>query len=274
MSKILHFHQIQTSSHLPLVIGFFDGLHKGHLRLFQGLNKRQFNILTFINIPNKSKNLLYSDNKRIADLEQLAPANIFLLDLQKHNLLAMTFIHRLSKNIQPSHIIVGSDFQFGKHRHGNISQLKEFYHVKTIKITPKYKTTNIKKYILNGNIPMANKLLFEPYTLTGVVKHGKGIGHKLGYPTANINLGNNVIQPKEGSYQAFTYINKVKYPSAVFIHNHLLETHIFHFHKDIYEKIISIQLIKYHQTMNQTNNFTSLKKIIKYKVQSIQSQFK
>jgi riboflavin kinase/FMN adenylyltransferase len=273
MTQFINFNQIKTPSTLPLVIGFFDGLHKGHLKLFRGLNKGKFNILTFVNVPNKNNNLLYTDPERISDLKELEPANIFILDLHKHNLLSMAFVYKLLQKLKPSYIIVGADFKFGKQRHGDVDQLKLFFKTKIVKIDSKYKTTNIKKYILEGNISSANKLLMKPYILTGFVTKGKRMGHKLGYPTANVKLSTNTIQPKTGSYKAYTYLNNVKYPSAVFVRDHLLETHIFNFNNNIYGKVISVEFIKYHQDMNQINNFSDLKKIINKKVQSIKSSF-
>jgi riboflavin kinase/FMN adenylyltransferase len=257
---------------LPLIIGVFDGLHKGHLKLFKGLDKAQFNILTFINVPSKS-NSLYNDAERIADLETLAPANIFLLDLNKFNLLTMAFVYRLLNHVKPSCIIVGADFKFGKQRHGDIKQLQKFFKVKVVKVDSKYKTTKIKNHISNGEVAAANKLLVEPYTITGIVKHGKLMGHKLGYPTANVELSTKTIQPKTGSYKAYTYVNNIKYPSAVYVRDYLLETHIFGFNKNIYDKVISVELVEYHQVMNKAADFSELKKIINAKVQAIKSTF-
>lgn len=273
MNKVLNFNQTKTFDQLPLVIGFFDGLHKGHLKLFKNLPKGKFNILTFTNIPNKFNNLLYSDPARIADLQELSPANIFLLNLQNHNFSTMSFVYKLRKYVRPSYIIVGSDFRFGRQRLGDIKQLEPYFKVKKVDVVSKYKTTDIKKHINNGDIAAANKLLVKPYVITGTVKHGKHMGRKFGYPTANIELPKNTIIPKIGSYKAYTYVGETKYSSAVFIRNHLLETHIFNFHKNIYGKVISIQLIQYHQNINHTKGFASLQKVIHDKVVSIKSSF-
>jgi riboflavin kinase/FMN adenylyltransferase len=185
----------------------------------------------------------------------------------------MAFVYKLLNKLKPKCIVVGEDFKFGNARHGDIKQLKHYFNVKAVKINKKYKTTNIKQHIINGNISFANKLLVDPYMITGIVQRGKQLGRKLGYPTANINLPKNTIQPKMGSYKAYTYVNGIKYPSAVFIRNYLLETHIFNFNKNIYDKVISIQLIQYHRSMNKVNNFTSLQKVIDSKVKSIKSTF-
>jgi riboflavin kinase/FMN adenylyltransferase len=221
MSKLILFNKrnVLKKSALPLVIGFFDGLHKGHALLFKNLQKEKFNILTFINVPNKLNNLLYNDRERIADLQTLYPKNVYLLDLQENNLLTMAFVYKLLNEIKPAQIIVGKDFKFGKQRLGDVKQLQSFFNLKLIDLASKYKTTKIKMLISNGDMQAANKLLISPYTITGIVEHGKGNGSKLGYPTANVTLDKNTLIPKSGSYVGYTYVNEVKYNSAIFIRN-------------------------------------------------------
>ncbi|MDR1234709.1 MAG: hypothetical protein LBJ97_01345 [Mycoplasmataceae bacterium] len=258
---------------IPLVIGFFDGIHKGHMKLFKGLSKNKFNVLTFTNVPNKNNDFLYSVQKRIDDLNCLLPNNIFLLDLHNHNMLSMSFVYQLLKTIKPSTIIVGQDFRFGKNRHGDILQLRKYFKVSVAQINSKYKTSIIKNMLINGNIEQVNKLLIKPYVITGIVKHGKHLGRKLGYPTANVIFDKNILIPKSGSYLGYTFVDDKKYKSAVFIRNNQLETHIFDFNRNIYDKSISIQLIKYHKPIKKINNFKTLKKVIGYKVKEIKESF-
>ncbi|GHU26297.1 hypothetical protein FACS1894152_0590 [Bacilli bacterium] len=75
----------------PLVIGFFDGLHHGHARLFADLKTNQFDILTFVNIPSKATSFIYPNNLRIADLAELLPNQLFILDLKYFNMSAVEF---------------------------------------------------------------------------------------------------------------------------------------------------------------------------------------
>ncbi|MDR0739923.1 MAG: hypothetical protein LBF00_03530 [Mycoplasmataceae bacterium] len=259
---------------MPLIIGFFDGLHKGHLQLFRNLKNGQFNILTFLNVPNKSKNFVYNDSKRIEELKLLLPHQIFLLDLSKHNMLAMSFVYKLLKTIKPSLIIIGSDFRFGKNRHGDISHLQKYFNVKIVHVNPKYKTTNIRKMIVGGEIKLLNQNLYRPYKILGTVIHGKHLGRKMNYPTANILLDKNNSLPKPGSYSAYTFVGNQKYKSAVFIRGNILESHIFNFNKNIYGKRISIQLIQYKDCITTVNsNMDKLKKIISQKIETIKESF-
>jgi FAD synthase len=66
------------NKNLPLVIGFFDGLHRGHEQLFASLSPRCFNILTFCNIPSKNSTFITTQKKRLKQLMLLSPCDIYL----------------------------------------------------------------------------------------------------------------------------------------------------------------------------------------------------
>ncbi|MDR3329946.1 MAG: hypothetical protein LBS76_01580 [Mycoplasmataceae bacterium] len=275
MNKIIPFTKNikLNKASLPLVIGFFDGIHKGHQKLFKNLNRHKFNILTFINVPGKPNNFIFTDKQRIENLGNLLPNSIFVLDLQKSNMQAMTFVYILCHKIKPSCVVVGNDFKFGRARSGDVKQLKKYFNVRNIPIQSSYKTSQIKLSLLNGDVKFVNESLTSPYTIIGKVQHGKHQGCKLGYRTANIALPNNIVQPKEGSYLGYTYFDGKKYKSAVFIKNHLLETHLFNFNKNIYGKTINVVLIKYHKQFDKVHSFNELKKIINIKVKEIKCAF-
>jgi riboflavin kinase/FMN adenylyltransferase len=258
-----------TKPSLPIVIGFFDGIHKGHLKLFKNLKNKKFNILTFVNIPGKHNSFVYGDNQRVNTLKSLSPNIIYVLDLNKHNMQTMSFVYHLQRLVKPNYIIIGSDFKFGRNRNGDINQLKKYFDIKTILIDSKYKTSQVKSFLVNGNVNKANHLLLSPYTIIGKVKHGKHLGSKLGYRTANIALADSIIQPKEGSYLGYTYVGPKKYKSAIFIRKHLVETHIFNFNTNIYGKTISVELLKYHEPFSKTNSFNELKNTIDKKIKNI-----
>lgn len=262
-----------TKPSLPIVIGFFDGIHKGHLKLFKNLKNNKFNILTFVNVPRKHNNFIYDDKQRVNNLKSLSPNIVYVLDLKKNNMQTMAFVYHLQQYVKPTHIVVGSDFKFGRNRIGNVNQLKKYFNIKIIPIDSKYKTSQVKSLLASGSIDKANSILFKPYTITGKVKHGQHLGFKLGYRTANVALTDNVIQPKEGSYSGYTYVKLKKYKSAIFIRNHLAETHIFNFDKNIYGRTISIELVKYHKPFSKTNSFNELKDTINKKVKDIKLTF-
>jgi riboflavin kinase/FMN adenylyltransferase len=186
---------------------------------------------------------------------------------------SMAFVYKLLNDLKPSKIIVGKDFKFGRGRLGDVKQLKQIFNVKEVTINNKYKTSNIKHILNEGNIPLVNKLLITPYIIDGIVIHGKNNGKKLGYPTANISFPTAKTRPKNGSYVAYTYIGGKRYASAVFIKNNLVESHIFNFNKNIYGKTIEIELIKYHKPSDKVQTFEGLKKVINKKVNEIKYAF-
>jgi riboflavin kinase/FMN adenylyltransferase len=107
--------RIKKQASCPLVIGFFDGIHMGHLKLFKSLGD-DFNILTFVNIPSK-QNTLFPISSRLTNMTYLnpMPKNIFIYDLKKHNDVNF-FIKILKKYITPTKIIVGNHFTYGKNK--------------------------------------------------------------------------------------------------------------------------------------------------------------
>lgn len=276
MSKIISVSQKMSINKikLPLVIGFFDGVHIGHNKL---LRNKKFNLLTFKNIPSKNNEFLFSEIDRIHIYEQLKPENIFILDLSKNNLTSQDFIKLLENKIQPSQIIVGNNFKFGKDRKGDIKLLKKYFKVNNVNILKNISTSNIKNLIKNSKIDLAQKQLISKFSITNKVVHGKGYGHKLGFPTANIYTNDKVIKIKPGVYAGFTKINNKTLPSAIFVCNsnpQLVESHLFKFNKNIYGKTIIVTPTKFINNLQKTNSEKALKQVITNNVRKIKSFLK
>ena len=92
------------------------------------------------------------------------------------------------------------------------------------------------------------------YTLTGTVIHGRGIGKHVGTPTANMEIAKNTFLPKTGVYVADILLSDNRYYGVTHIgarptldndDSVSIETHIFDFNQDIYDKIIDVELIDF-----------------------------
>lgn len=258
---------------MPLVIGFFDGVHKGHLKLFKKTTQN-FNILTFINIPSKNKNI-FTNASRITNLSFLKsmPKNIYIYDV-KQNENINDFNRLLETVVNPSKIVVGNKFKYGKDQKFNVNDLRKIFNVETVS-QDNHSSTKIKKMIANGNLNLVNKSLTTPfYYWQGKVVHGKHNGAKLGFKTANIELPNYLILPKAGSYIGFTMVDNKKYESAIFVRNNIVETHLLNgFNHNIYDKRIVVLPLAYFHSTNKAKNFTDLKNIISSKVSEIKHAF-
>ena len=284
-----------------LVIGNFDGLHKGHVSILEESKKLakkkklKCGLLTFD--PNPKEFFLKDKNfKIISNLEKekiLKKMNIDYLIILKFNKKlreqsADQFINKILKEkIKPSKIIVGKEFRFGKNRIGTPQLLQSFFETKTAhqkkKSNKKISSTQIRKFIQSGKIKKANNLLGRNWSVNGNVVSGNKIGRELGFRTANIFIKNS-IQPLKGVYATRLHLNTKSYPGisnygvAPTIskkQNAVLETHLFKPIKDLYKKNIKVEFFgflrkekKFKTKKNLTDqikkDITLAKRILKY----------
>lgn len=268
------------------ILGFFDAIHIGHrLLINEGLrfakkNSEELFVVTFADQLYEELHLnlkeIYLLSERQAIIDNLGSKSIVLPTnsefLAKSDI---EFLHIL-KDMNPSTIIVGNDYTFGKNARGNSEKLKSFFDNTQIEVIiinllndndEKISTSFIRKLLQNGNIKRANSLLGSPFFVSGEVVGGLHNGHLIGFPTANINFSKYKIIPKYGVYATFTYIDGVKYPSVSNVGAHPtfdnsivnLETHILNFTGDLYGKTITVEFIEYLREIEKFDSISQLK---------------
>jgi len=254
-----------------LVIGNFDGLHKGHLSILKEAkrlarkNKLKYGLLTFDPNP-KEFFLKNKDFKIISSFEKEKILSEFKLDFliilkfnhTLRNLSAKDFIHKILKTrIFPSKIIIGKEFRFGKNRIGNVKLLGKYFSVKTAKQKKisgkKISSSLIRKFIQDGKINNANILLGRRWSVSGEVISGNKIGRQIGFRTANL-LIKNCIKPLRGVYATKLYLDNKPYngisnfgiaPTINLKKSEVLETHLFKSVKNLYKKKVKIEFFKF-----------------------------
>ena len=118
----------------------------------------------------------------------------------------------------------------------------------------KASSTAIRQALMAGEPDLAAEMLGSPWTADGTVESGEQNGRKLGFPTANLQLGE-LIHPRHGVYAVRARIegeadwragvaNFGRTPTTG-LRDPLLETHIFDFKGDIYGKRLEVQLVAY-----------------------------
>lgn len=261
-----------------IAIGNFDGVHKGHQKVFQQARKVakkmkiKFGILTFTPLPvmffNKNiKNFrLASEEQKLRIFKKNKVDFIINIKFNKKfsKITAQDFIKKIIyKKIKPKFIAVSKNFKFGVNRQGNVNLLKKFsnkYDYDLLNIKPlKYSgkivsSTKIRKYLKNGHINLANKLLSRTWSIEGQVIKGKKVGRKLGYRTCNIDVKNYIL-PRVGIYTVNISTNsKTKiYGGVAYLGSRptfggrkiFLETNIFGIKKNLYKKKISVYFLKF-----------------------------
>lgn len=107
-----------------------------------------------------------------------------------------------------STVVTGEDFTFGKGRGGNIDVLREVGAARSLGCTAMgpvsdgegvISSSRIREALQVGDCPAANRLLTRPFAVEGIVQHGDKNGRLLGFPTANIDMGN-YLRPRYGIY--------------------------------------------------------------------------
>lgn len=277
-----------------IAIGNFDGLHLGHLKVINEAKVKAkklnlpFGVMTFEPIPVMFFNKKLK-NHRINSLEQkknlLKKLKLDFLIVIKFNkyfssLTAEDFIKKIIyKKIKCKYLYVSKNFKFGHKRRGNIKTLKKFEKLFDYKrvITKPYKKNNkiisstiIRKKIRAGKIEEINKLLNRVWSVEGKVIKGQKRGRKIGFPTCNLKLDNYVI-PRLGVYTVKVSnknfnkngIANIGYRPTFKGQSLLLETNIFGFRKNLYNKVINVSFGKFIRPEKKFKNLEYLKKQIK-----------
>ncbi|MFV0380135.1 MAG: bifunctional riboflavin kinase/FAD synthetase [Anaerorhabdus sp.] len=257
-------------------IGYFDGLHLGHQVLIEKciieskIRGCKSKMITFspdpwavikedVNIKN-----ITPLNKRIKLAKQLGIDDVIVVDFTKQlSLLGpQVFISKIIEPCNLAVLICGFDFHFGYQGSGDINFLKEYttksfelLTVDEIKFNSlKISSTRITKFIEDGHIKDANVLLGYTYNIEGRVIYGKQKGTLIGFPTANIEINENYVIPKNGVYQGLIEIDNIKYkaminvghnPTINYIKEISIEAHILDFNENIYSKNVSLYFLEY-----------------------------
>lgn len=259
-------------------------------------------LYTFREYPKKSDNLITTLNEKLYILSNLDLDYVYLEEFNDVcNLSPKEFIEKILINkLNAIEIYCGFNYTFGKEKKGDVSYLIENIN-KNIKINVinpvvydvkrnlhkiiniedlksniddccwLISSTFIKTLIENGDMVFVNKLLGHEYIVQGKVIHGKKIARSLGFPTANIKNVNKKY-PIYGPYGVKVTIEGIdkEYIGMMNIGKNPtfegeginIETNIFNFNQDIYDKIITIKVLENLRLEKKMNSMENLKKQI------------
>lgn len=260
-----------------VAVGFFDGIHIGHMELIGKMisyaKSKNLNsvIFTFDKSPKEILNqdfdgYLTTPDEKFELLSELGadivcyiPFTTEFACLTKEEFVKEFLIEKLKANA----VFVGFNFSFGVNKSGNSKDLKNelsLYDCECHIIEPVKDENNniissssIRQIIRNGDIPLANKLLGRKLSFFGKVIHGDHRATGMGFPTANLLLENSKkCLPPNGVYACFVDTTMGTYPSIVNIgyrptfnkNTHLLEAHLCNFEGNLYGKEIRVRFLK------------------------------
>jgi riboflavin kinase/FMN adenylyltransferase len=206
-----------------LTIGKFDGVHAGHAQLLRdviALAREQDlapSVLTFdrhpvcVLAPDKAPRPLTSIEERCARIRALGIEQVYVLPFTKEisRLSAARFSSQyLRDTMQARFVLVGRNFRFGYRQEGTpelLAQLgaRDGFEVRLVEAVTRrglpVSTSEIRRCVERGDVEMAARLLERPYSITGDVVSGHGIGSRQTVPTLNLRPPAEVL-PRTGVY--------------------------------------------------------------------------
>ena len=210
-TKDLHFEK------LGVTIGAYDGIHNGHIKIFNTLSKLDIPkaVITFDVHPDYVLKKRENFGKVLTNEEKARLLSAFYIDyliVLNQDILNLSYdeFNEVLINLGVQTVVVGEDFRYGKGALGSIETLGKFNLIKIDLIMDKdvkLSSNTIRNYLSLGKVDELQKYGFGLFEVSGTVTKGAGLGRKFGFPTANISLGEKYSNIRKGVYAVEVYIN-------------------------------------------------------------------
>lgn len=272
-----------------VAIGKFDGVHQGHRRLLDEiieLKKRGLCACVFTFNPAPSvffggdPHVLNTNEEKHVIFERMGVD--ILVEFPMNSETAATppdkFITEyLVNQMNMKFIAAGTDISFGDKGLGNAELLKQMsaeygYEVKLIDKVhasdgEEISSSLVRRYVEKGDMERVEELLGAAYSVSGKIVHGNQIGRTIGFPTINIYPDENKLLPPYGVYTSRTVINGKDYFSVSNVGckptiggetRPSVETYIYDFDNDVYDKDAVVYLEKFKRPERRFNGLDEL----------------
>jgi riboflavin kinase/FMN adenylyltransferase len=228
-----------TADSSVVVIGVFDGVHRGHQVLLNRAkeiaNGRAIIALTFdphptkIFAPDKAPTLLVTlaDRVELLKIHNADQVAVIAFNEKFASMSPEAFVKNvLVDQLHVSTVVVGKNFTYGHKAAGNVDSLildgiKNNFTVDVQELKDgdgqAISSTLIRKLVTEGNVEKARELLSRPHRLDGVVVHGEKRGREIGYPTANLGNIDDQTIPADGVYAGWLTVGINYWPAAISI---------------------------------------------------------
>lgn len=230
--------ELDTQSHV-VVIGVFDGVHKGHQELLNRAKAiaagREIIALTFdphpttVFAPDRAPSMLTTLSDRVELLKIHGADQVAVMKFNE-KFAAMSpedFVKGvLVDQLHASTVIVGENFTYGHKAAGNVDSLIASAQTHHFTVDAQelnsdsgevISSSRIRTLVHEGNVEDARLLLGRPHRLDGVVIHGEKRGREIGYPTANLGNIDGQTIPADGVYAGWLTVGINFWPAAISI---------------------------------------------------------
>jgi riboflavin kinase/FMN adenylyltransferase len=274
---MLIFRGLHSTGKTPvaLTIGNFDGVHLGHqallkqLRLAGQLLGLPTAVLVFephpreFFTPQDAPVRLTSMREKLEFFATLGVDRVYVcrFDSSFAQMSAVDFIHALIEKLAAKFVLIGDDFRFGNRRSGDIALMEKIGGQQGLKVEVMHRvshngvrisSTAVRAALGEGDLRAAERYLGRPYSISGRVVHGDGLGKQLGFPTANIQLKHNrppltgifVVRVQGDGLPPMQGVASLGVrPTVKQNGKPVLEVHIFDFSDEIYNKHLRVDFL-------------------------------
>lgn len=226
-----------------IAFGMFDGVHEGHAKLMRKANELaalyglSSVVYTFSSHPTATyapERVPPELNTRSEKIHAIAQMGIDVAVLRPFDRAYASqtpeqFVRSFVDALHPKHVVIGFNYSFGSKGAGKAQDMIrlgkemgfETHVVDEVQIEgAPVSSTRIRAAIAGGDMELASRLLGRPYALSGVVEHGKKLGRRLDFPTANLRWPKKKAIPPKGVYASMVYVNGEWHRAAVNIGSH------------------------------------------------------
>lgn len=267
-----------------VTLGKFDGIHKGHQKLVKSIlqQKKELGLPAVLFAFDVSEKMILSREERCRLVEEMG-VDILLecpLNERIRHIKAENFVKEiLVGDLQAKYVAVGEDYRFGYERKGTPSLLKEMgrkygFHTdvisKEMEGHRKISGTYIREELKKGNMEKFQRLMGMNFRVEGTVEHGRGLGHRLLFPTANIIPPKDKLMPPCGVYATMSYlgnrcfsgVTNIGYKPTVGGEFLGVETHLFDCEEDLYGQKCKVEFLHYQRPEKKFESLEALRRQI------------
>lgn len=274
-----------------VTIGNFDGIHRGHGEIFRHLKLQSERlglpsvVVTFephplaVLAPESAPALITTHDQKVALIAEAGIDCLAVIEFTPEfsRMTAESFVRDvLCSALGMRHIIIGHDYAFGRDRQGNYETLARLgdecgFTLQDIDPVGEgdtiFSSSLARRLISSGDLSAASAILGRYHVISGQVVHGRQIGSKLGFPTANVTTRNELIPP-DGVYAVMVAVDDTLLQGACSIGTNptfgdserTIEVFLLDFSGQLYDREIAICFV---QRLREVRKFFDIDELIK-----------
>lgn len=248
-----------------VTVGVFDGVHRGHRELLKGVSL----VVTLTSHPSfvlgrrDSEYWLDDPQEHLRLLFEAGAKYVAVLPFTRDvaSLSACQMARLLYDQLQMRSLLLGYDSRFGSKNNDDFDRLPQMASELGFALRrgepflvngEPISSSRIRESLADGRVEETATLLGRPFSITGTVLHGRGVGHTLGFPTANIDLTQTrKMLPKDGVYAVRIKNEKLRIKNCGManlgtaptfgVEKPLLEVHLLDFEGDLYGETVTVE---------------------------------